>query len=162
MFFDCSIFLFSNVNFLFFFLSSAQTKIGLRGTAGSTPAQRSKTVHRRDSSVFSSTPITGPRPPCHLGFRHRCCSAKKEADKLFGDTSTRFRENYRSGKECACQHYHQRIGFFLRCESATFSRRRDGSTTTQVTTFCSWHSDTHRAHFIALVILVSRLRGGRW
>ena len=52
---------FSNVNFLFF--SSAQTKIGLRGTTGSTPAQRSKTVHRRDSSVFSSTPIAGPRPP---------------------------------------------------------------------------------------------------
>jgi hypothetical protein len=28
-----------------------------------------------------------------------------------------------------------RVGFFLRCESATFSRRRDGSATAQVTTF---------------------------
>jgi len=37
--------------------------MGLRGTAGSTPAQPSKTVHRRDSSVFSPTPVTGSRPP---------------------------------------------------------------------------------------------------
>jgi len=37
--------------------------MGLRGTAGSTPAQPSKTIHRRDSSVFSATPVAGARPP---------------------------------------------------------------------------------------------------
>lgn len=37
--------------------------MNLRGTAGSTPAQPSKSVHRRDSSVFSATPIAGSRPP---------------------------------------------------------------------------------------------------
>ena len=37
--------------------------MGLRGTAGSTPAQPSKAIHRRDSSVFSVTPVAGSRPP---------------------------------------------------------------------------------------------------
>ncbi|PPQ66147.1 hypothetical protein CVT26_010870 [Gymnopilus dilepis] len=42
-------------------LELLKRKLGLRGTAGSTPAQPSKTSHRRDSSIFSATPL--PRPP---------------------------------------------------------------------------------------------------
>lgn len=44
-------------------------KMGVRGTAGSTPAPASKVAqHRRDSSIFSATPLSGPasRPPSAL------------------------------------------------------------------------------------------------
>ncbi|KAF8176272.1 hypothetical protein BJ912DRAFT_700513 [Pholiota molesta] len=42
-------------------LELIKRKIGVRGTAGSTPLQSTKNVHRRDSSVFSATPLS--RPP---------------------------------------------------------------------------------------------------
>ncbi|KJA17853.1 hypothetical protein HYPSUDRAFT_145897 [Hypholoma sublateritium FD-334 SS-4] len=42
-------------------LELIKRKMGVRGTAGSTPAPASKvTQHRRDSSIFSATPLSGP------------------------------------------------------------------------------------------------------
>jgi len=44
--------------------SQLKRKQGVRGTAGSTPAQPSKVAHRRDSSIFNATPAS--RPPSAL------------------------------------------------------------------------------------------------
>ncbi|KAF8172754.1 hypothetical protein K438DRAFT_1728681 [Mycena galopus ATCC 62051] len=46
-------------------LELLKRRMGVRGTAGSTPAQPSKAAHRRDSAIFT-TPSMGSRPPSVL------------------------------------------------------------------------------------------------
>ncbi|KAF4612113.1 hypothetical protein D9613_003841 [Agrocybe pediades] len=67
-------------------LELLKRKIGVKGTAGSTPAQPSKNVHRRDSSIFSATPLS--RPPSVISDVGTDAGTAKKERKPSTDTPT--------------------------------------------------------------------------
>ncbi|TFK71541.1 hypothetical protein BDN72DRAFT_817280 [Pluteus cervinus] len=68
-------------------LELLKRRLGVRGTAGSTPAQPSKVAvhHRRDSSIFTNTP--GARPPSAMSDGRESVASNRER-RSSGDAPT--------------------------------------------------------------------------
>ncbi|KAH9947994.1 hypothetical protein B0H21DRAFT_778115 [Amylocystis lapponica] len=58
-------------------LELLKRRMGVRGTAGNTPAQLSKAVHRRESSIFGTPSVSGSRPPSVLSDVEGTAKARK-------------------------------------------------------------------------------------
>lgn len=69
-------------------------KIGVKGTAGSTPAPSSKIISRRDSSVFNATPLSAltskpsSRPPSVLSEADSISTGPRKERVSTGETQT--------------------------------------------------------------------------
>ncbi|KAF5326531.1 hypothetical protein D9611_000980 [Ephemerocybe angulata] len=62
-------------------LDLMKRQLGVRGTAGMTPAPNSKIASRRDSAVFNSTPISLSRPPSAISDNESISTSKKTVER---------------------------------------------------------------------------------
>ncbi|KAI0945184.1 hypothetical protein AcV7_001791 [Taiwanofungus camphoratus] len=77
-------------------LELLKRRIGVRGTAGSTPAQVSKAPHRRESSIFATPTISGSRPPSALSDAGSTVKERKLSDPPLSVAKPAFAKSVRT------------------------------------------------------------------